>query len=425
VGETYFFREQGSFDVLEERIFPELIRAYARSHRPLRIWSAGCCTGEEPYSIAILLDRLSQYYGDANATIFATDINPTFLEKAAKGIYGEWSFRGTPAWVKERYFKRRKNGEFEILPRIRKRVTFSYLNLAEETYPGVICGANAMDVIFCRNVLMYFSRDSVMMMGQGFYRSLVNGGWLILSPVELANDLFSQFKPTTFPTAIFYQKKTISGPSLTKAAHLIWLPDPEQDLPTLLAQAPALPSHGLEEERVHCSESIDSKHLAETAAMPGQAAKLRDGAIQEDDEKFQMLCNAARSYANLGKLAEATNWCEKAIAANKLNPGARYLLATIKQELGQNTTAIQLLRQTLYLDPDFVLAHFGLGNLCISQHRAHEAARHFDNALALLSLRPQDDSLPESNGLTAGRLTDIITVARAKILLESREGEAQ
>jgi chemotaxis protein methyltransferase CheR len=425
VGETYFFREKGSFDVLEERIFPELIRACARSHRQLRIWSAGCCTGEEPYSIAILLDRLSQFTGDADATILATDINPTFLEKAAKGIYGEWSFRGTPAWVKERYFKCRKNGEFEILPRIRKRVTFSYLNLAEETYPEVICGTNAVDVIFCRNVLMYFSPDSVMTIGQSFYRSLVNGGWLILSPVELANGLFPQFNPTTFPTAILYQKKTIAEPPLAKAEHSIWLPGPEQDAPTLLAQALALSSHDQDEERLHCSESVDTEHLIETAAMLGQAAELRDGASQEDDEKFQMLCDAARSYANLGKLAEATNWCEKAIAANKLNPAARYLLATINQELGQNTTAIQLLRQTLYLDPDFVLAHFALANLCMSQHRAREAARHFDNALALLSQRPQDDSLPESNGLTAGRLTDIITAARSSILLESREREAQ
>ncbi len=135
VGETYFFREKGCFDVLEERIFPEFIRTCARSARPLRIWSAGCCTGEEPYSIAILLDRLSQNNAHVDATILATDINPAFLEKASKGLYGEWSFRGTPLGIKERYFKPRKNGQFEILPHIRKRVTFSYLNLAEEVIP--------------------------------------------------------------------------------------------------------------------------------------------------------------------------------------------------------------------------------------------------------------------------------------------------
>ena len=113
-------------------------------HRQLRIWSAGCCTGEEPYSIAILLDRLSQHIGQSSAKILATDINPIFLEKAAEGVYSEWSFRGTPAGVKERYFKPRKNGRFEILPRIRKRVAFSYLNLAEGFNPDIINGTNAI-----------------------------------------------------------------------------------------------------------------------------------------------------------------------------------------------------------------------------------------------------------------------------------------
>ena len=120
------------------------------------------------------------------------------------------------------------------------------------------------------------------------------------------------------------------------------------------------------------------------------------------------MSDTARSYANQGKLTEAVSWCEKAIAVNKLNPAARYLLATINQELGQSTTAIQLLRQTLYLDPSFVLAHFALGNLCMSHDRAREAERHFDNALALLSLRPYDELLPESNGLTTARLADIL-----------------
>ena len=111
-----------------------------------------------------------------------------FLEKAAEGLYSEWSFRDTPDWIKERYFKRKKNGLFEISPHIRKRVTFSYLNLAEDVYPSLTNGRNAMDVIFCRNVLMYFSPEGVRRIGQNFHRSLVNGGWLIVSPVEMSND---------------------------------------------------------------------------------------------------------------------------------------------------------------------------------------------------------------------------------------------
>jgi chemotaxis protein methyltransferase CheR len=431
VGETYFFREKGCFDVLEEHLFPRLLRECARSRRQLRIWSAGCCTGEEPYSIAILLDRLSHHTVGTTATILATDINPIFLEKAARGLYSEWSFRGTPALIKERYFKRRKNGQFEILPHIRKRVTFSYLNLAEEIYPGITNGVDAMDVIFCRNVLMYFSPDGVMRIGKNFYRSLVNGGWLILSPVEVSSSSFPQFKQATFPTAILYHKPDIAEPKENTVKYSAPMPCAQPDaLPNYesmpVMQAPAPPLNTWDETTPFPFKDTATERLIEAvAAMPMQAAAMGSAAGPENDEKSETLCHMARSYANLGKLAEAVSWCEKAIALNKLNRAAYYLLATICQELGQSTTAIQSLRHTLYLDPNFVLAHFALGNLCMSHDRYREADRHFGNALALLSLHPYDVLVPESNGLTAGRLTDIITSARSSILLATRESEAQ
>src|SRR5713226_6708028 len=121
VGETYFFREKRSFEVLEEHVLPELFRARGDADLRLRVWSAGCCTGEEPYSIAMLLDRLIPNPEKWSVTILATDINPRFLRKAAEGVYREWSFRDTPAWVRGRYFKRRSDGRFEIKPHLRKR----------------------------------------------------------------------------------------------------------------------------------------------------------------------------------------------------------------------------------------------------------------------------------------------------------------
>ena len=205
VGETYFFREQRGLDVLEGRIFPELMRMCKRGNRKLRIWSAGCCTGEEPYTIAMLLDRLFQNDGEWNVTILATDINPAFLDKAAEGLYSEWAFRATPDWVKERYFKQKKNGLFEILPHIRKRVTFSYLNLAEDVYPSVANNRSAMDIIFCQNVLMYFSPEGVRRIGHNFHRSLVSNGWLVVSPAEMSDHFFPQFKSTAFPGAFFLE----------------------------------------------------------------------------------------------------------------------------------------------------------------------------------------------------------------------------
>lgn len=393
VGETYFFREKMSFEALEQHILPQLIRMRA-SDRRLRIWSAGCCTGEEPYSVAMLLDRLIPDQKDWNITLLATDINPAFLRKAAAGIYGEWSFRDTPDWVRERYFRRRKDKCFEILPHIRKRVTFSCLNFADDVYPSLVTNTNAIDVILCRNVLMYFSPAWVKKVAQNFHRSLVDGGWLIVGPAETSNSLFPQFEATPFPGAVFYRKTQGAESQAGVARYSVSPLAPFDPPPDTLRMPEAV-----------ASVSVQSV-VAEPVASHSSNQDARDA-----------LCRMAHSCANQGKLAEAAEWCEKAIVADKLNPANQYLLATIRQELGQNDLAAQSLRRALYLDQDFVLAHFALGNLCLSQGRQREARRHFDNAQALLHTHTQDEILPESEGLTAGRLGEIVASVRLSLPL--------
>ena len=109
IGETYFFRDKQSLDILSEQILVQLLQSRRQNERRLRIWSAGCCTGEEAYTIAILLDRLIPDLKDWNVTILATDFNPKFLRKAAQGMYGAWSFRDAPVWLREQYFTRKKD----------------------------------------------------------------------------------------------------------------------------------------------------------------------------------------------------------------------------------------------------------------------------------------------------------------------------
>lgn len=393
VGETYFFRETRSFEILEERILSDLIRARGDAERRLRIWSAGCCTGEEPYSIAMLLDRLIPDIEEWNITILATDINPEFLRKAAEGVYGDWSFRGTPAWLRDRYFRRKKNGRFEIRPSLRKRVTFSYLNLADDAYPSLSNNTNAMDVIFCRNVLMYFTPAQAKKVADKLHRSLVDGGWLMVSPTETSNSLFSRFSAVGFPGAVLYRKAAGAEPRVIATWHPASAPLP---LPEPLYLASPMPPQEAPPEPVR------------PAAAPGDAPSLEE----------------ARACANRGELAEAAECCEKAIAADKLNPACHYLLAAIQQELGQHDGAVQSLMRALYLDADFVLAHFALGNLRLARGRRREAERHFDTALSLSRAYPRDQVLPESDGLTAGRLGEIIASVRSSLPRATNEGLA-
>jgi chemotaxis protein methyltransferase CheR len=117
----------------------------------------------------------------------------------------------------------------------------------------------------------------------------------------------------------------------------------------------------------------------------------------------------ARTYANQGKLAEALGWCDQGIAADKLNPSNYYLRAVVLQEQGELEDAAGSLRRALYLDQHFVLAHFALGNLARHGGKVREADKHLENALGLLRRYQKDDVLPESEGITAGRLTEVIT----------------
>lgn len=206
VRETYFFRENNTFELLEKKILPELIKTRQKNEKRLRIWCAGCSTGEEPYSVAILLIRMIPDFKDWNITILATDINPQTLQKAKEGIYSEWSFRGTPQWVKDDYFNKSNGGHYEIRPSLKDLVHFSYLNLMEDIYPALPNNTNAMDLILCRNVLMYFSPDQAKSVVGRFSQCLIETGFLIVGVVEVSALYFSSFTPVHLRNMTFYRK---------------------------------------------------------------------------------------------------------------------------------------------------------------------------------------------------------------------------
>jgi chemotaxis protein methyltransferase CheR len=204
IGETYFFREESLFQVLEDIILPQFIRSRREKGKTIRLWSAGCCTGEEPYSLSILIDLMIPKWEEWEITILATDINARFLQKAEKGVYTNWSFRNTPEWIKKRYFKTGDKNCLEILPRLKKMIRFEQFSLAEET---CFDHAQSMDMILCRNVLMYFMPELRSRVIARFSASLSEGGWLIVSPGETAFVQHSDLSFVRFPEVILYQKK--------------------------------------------------------------------------------------------------------------------------------------------------------------------------------------------------------------------------
>lgn len=376
VGETYFFREKKSFDILEEQVFPELIRLHRGNDKRLRIWSAGCCTGEEPYSVAMLLDRIIPDLADWNVTILATDINPRFLEIASTGLYGEWSFRAIPPGIKERYFSQLPAGRMQIAPRIRRMVTFSFINLAEDAYPSLVNNTNAMDVVLCRNVLMYFTQEHAARVVENLQGSLVENGWLLVAPCETSQVVFGQFKTVNFSDAILYRK--LAGGSLRL---------PSVEITPVVYSKPLV----LQEE----IPSRDENRREEQTALPN---------VPKTDSPIVV----ALALANQGELVEAFAWCDRAVSSEALNPAHRFLRAMVAQELGKLDEAVKSLEQALYLDQDFVIAHCALANLAKRLGRHGLWRRHIRSALSLLEELEPDALLPESAGLTAGRLTEML-----------------
>jgi chemotaxis protein methyltransferase CheR len=426
VGETYFFREKHAFALLEEEILPALVRTRRGSARRLRIWSAGCATGEEPYSIAIALRNVIPAVQAWQVTLLATDINPRFLQKASEGVYSQWSFRDTPLWIRERYFTRQSGGRWAIRPEIKQMVQFASRNVLDEVDLSPVSNGAAMDVIFCRNVLMYLAPDQVKKVVQSLYRALADGGWLIVSPSETSHVLFAEFLTVNTAGGIFYRKdgkrlpltvdfspRETPSDALAELRRGVWLPPGEASVASgwEVASPPSVQEGTGEEPPLPAPRQtpyMEALALYQQGRYTEVADKLGE-LCADDHANAPGMVLLARACANQGRLAEARQWCEKALAADKLNAGMHYLHATILQEQSALDEAIGALKRALYLEPRFVLAHWALGTLALRQGKLKESGKHVANALALLSAYRRDDILPESDGITAGRLREIIT----------------
>ena len=198
--ETYFFREPAQLAAFSEEIVPEIL--LRKPVKKVRIWSAGCSTGEEPYSIAMLLQEAG-WYEQASFEIFASDINQQVLAKARRGSYRESAFRATSATLREKYFNREADGSWRLHDDVRNRVQFGRVNLYDESRVSLL---GLLDVVFCRNVIIYFDDSSKKVVVNNFYQRLNDGGYLLLGHSESLISLSTQFKLRHLKNDMVYQK---------------------------------------------------------------------------------------------------------------------------------------------------------------------------------------------------------------------------
>ena len=207
--ETYFFREDAQLKAFTEEIMPEIARI-KKGSRELRIWSAGCSTGEEPYTIAMLLMDKG-YSADWDVSIVGSDINQKVLAAARRGLYRRGSFRTTDEYHLKKYFKEDSPGVFKVSEDVRKHVSFSYLNLFDSYKLNFLA---EFDVIFCRNVIIYFDLESKKKVIDTFYKKLAPGGYLLLGHAESLMNLSTAFKLVHLKNDMVYQKPQKAVPAL-------------------------------------------------------------------------------------------------------------------------------------------------------------------------------------------------------------------
>ncbi len=328
ISETYFLRDAGQIEILEKNIIPHIIEQ-KRSSKRIRIWSAGCSTGEEPYSIAILLSELLLFTADWDISILATDINGDSIKQAMIGEYMDWSFRGVPEDRIKKYFTLKKN-LYRVNDSIRSNVQFIENNLFTTNY------FKEFDLILCRNVFIYFDDPSKKIILDKFERSLVDNGYLLIGHSEAAHLIPSTFETIQLQKSILYRKTL-----------------PKKEI-------------GLESK---AKLSLPAKEKPQAIPLNQNRQIL----VFKTNEKE--ILERAREFADLGKVVEARNLTEEIVKSNPYNHNALFLKGQIEEASGNLESAIEIYKKVIYLDPLFLESYLTLSSLYSLLHNSSESAK--------------------------------------------------
>lgn len=381
VGETYFFRNKSHIQALRFNILPKLIHNCRQSgFKQLRIWSAGCATGEEPYTIAILLHELIPDIQDWSITILASDINEAYLAYAKQGFYTKRSFRReTEANIVQRWFSPIENG-YQINRLIRNQVIFTPFNLITDDYPSYATYTTNMNLIICRNVTIYFDKETTQQVVEKFHQSLSNKGWLLVGHSEPNLDTYRHFITHNFNNAVVYQKDKKQG-RITLELPAV---QPVQKLP-----------------------SLPSIRMSKAPSPKSSNAKLPKVKHSEPEPTMTAFDNAQKAADN-ANWSDSLKWLNKAEAEDNLNPQVHYLRGEVYLKLDQIDEAQKSLRRAIYCDADMLLAHYLLGDLYHTLGNIKKAYYHWSVAkTAILSL-PPESKLPYTDNLTAEMLQGLL-----------------
>ena len=336
VAETYFLREPDHFELLRQQLAD--LRARVGGERPLRLWSAGCATGEEPYSLAIILEE----HGCRGAQVLGTDISAGVIARARGAVYGPRSLRRVDPGRRAAYFEERA-GSFHLHPRIARTVRFEVDNLADPPGTGRSPVRCATDVIFCRNVLLYLAPPAVARAAVRLAASLAPGGWLVTASSDPDLSGLAGLTPVSTPWGAAYRRESPAQSARPAAA------------------APAL----------------------RRTAAPATCARTGVAPARAEGPAAPALARLVRSLGDSGRLEAAVLAASQAVRAHPLDAELRHLHAVGLLGAGRWAEAAAEAQAAVYLAPDRAEAHAVLGHARHRLGRGRAAARNLSAAAAL------------------------------------------
>lgn len=448
IGETYFFRDPKTWDFLQQRILPELIALREKTTRSLSIWSAGCATGEEAYTMAIIVSRLIPDLAKWEIKIVGSDINRAFLKRAKSAKYKKWSFRAMSKEMQQCYFNCDENEVWSLRQDIKKLVKFCYCNLADSSSERLL---GPFDLILCNNVLIYFTPAQIAKVIRRFSEELNSNGILCVTPIEAPYVQDQELSPYDYGVSHIFKKGAVQQePSLLQVSSMAAAMELSHGKGIEMPQAVSLhSSHSLPPLPIHVSSISDevqakvhvnssllmSRPKNEVRKDPDPMTLLEDHyrrgnyrhvvsqlenelsplvsrpiKLAQRQKQMQLLTKA---YANMGEHDCALIWCLRMLQSNPLDAIGHYLHATILQEKQLFSDAVQALKRALYLDPDLIIAHFLLGCLFSKLGNNKDKKRCFRNALMLLDQAPAEVFVAGTDDMTAKNLITIIEAQMA------------
>lgn len=407
VGETSFFRYRSHREALLRYVVPRLIEEN-RQRCSLRIWSAGCSTGEEPYSLAILLLENFPELANWDVQILATDINKRALRHAREASYGERSLRMMEQPLRDRYFEK-KDAHYFASRQVRNMVHFQYLNLQTDPFPQEI------DLLLCRNVLIYFELETIRRIVANFSNSLKQGGFLFMGHSETMQNVSTRFQRHHQHNAFFYQLKADDVvEEKTPAAVVSKAPDatnkkkipakPRQEEPPSLRPEEAagkIVPRDLDALYRDAVKAFDHERFVD-------ADLLLDELLQQQPGHAQALVSKGLLLANQGKYSDARILCARAIKENDLLPEAYLLRGLILDMEGFLERALVEYQKVLWLDSAFVMAHYLSAKIHNRLADAEKKQRSLRNVVRVLEKYEGQADIPFSGGLSRGVFLEIV-----------------